>query len=69
MKKTTLVIDDELLDRARDILGTRGMKETIDRALGEVVAAEARRALVRRLESLEGLDLSDESIMSQAWRD
>jgi len=45
------------------------MKETIDRALGEVVAAEARRALVRRLESLEGLDLSDESIMSQAWRD
>ncbi len=69
MRKTTLVIDDQLLDRARKVLGTRGMKQTIDRALEEVVAWEARRALIRRLESHDGLDLLDPAVTAQAWRD
>jgi Arc/MetJ family transcription regulator len=67
VRKTTLVIDDVLIERARQVLGTRGLKDTIDRALEEVVAAAARRALIRRLETQEGLDLTDEEVLRQAW--
>jgi len=69
VRKTTLLVDDELLGRARAILGTKGTKDTIDRALDEVVRTEARRALIRRLETLDGLDLSDKKVMGQAWSD
>jgi Arc/MetJ family transcription regulator len=67
MRKTTLTIDEDLVERARDILGTHGIKDTVDRALEEVIAADARRALVRRFETQDGLDLADEEIMRQAW--
>jgi Arc/MetJ family transcription regulator len=67
MRKTTLVIDDALIEQARTVLGTRGIKDTVDRALEEVVRSAARRALIRRMETLDGLDLADENIMRQAW--
>lgn len=67
MRKTTLVIDEALVERARGILGTRGIKDTVDRALEEVIAAHARRALVRRFETQDGLDLTDGEIMRRAW--
>lgn len=66
--KTTLVVDDQKLARARKILGTKGIKETIDRALDEVVALASRRRALGRLKSLEGLDLEDPEIMDEAWR-
>ncbi|MGH2411717.1 MAG: type II toxin-antitoxin system VapB family antitoxin [Chloroflexota bacterium] len=69
MRKTTLVIDDRVVERAQKILGTRGLKDTVDRALEQVIAADARRALVRRLETQQGLDLADEDVMRQAWRE
>lgn len=68
MHKTTLVVDDEKLARARKILGTKGIKETIDRALDEVVSLASRRRALGRLKSLEGLDLDDPEIMDEAWR-
>lgn len=68
MHKTTLVIDDKKLARVRRILGTKGIKETIDRALDEVVALAARRRALGRLRSLEGLDLDDPDVMDEAWR-
>lgn len=67
MRKTTLVIDEALVEQARRILGTRGIKDTVDRALEQVVVQDARRALIRRLESQDGLDLGDEDVMRQAW--
>ncbi len=67
MRKTTLVIDDALVEQARSILGTRGIKDTVDRALQEVVRSAARRALIRRMETLDGLDLADADVMRQAW--
>ena len=67
MRKTTLAIDESLVERARSILGTRGIKDTVDRALEDVIAADARRALVRRFETQDGLDLADEEIMRRAW--
>lgn len=44
MRKTTLVIDDVVLEDVRKILGTRGIKDTIDAALHQVL----RRAAIDR---------------------
>jgi Arc/MetJ family transcription regulator len=62
-----LVIDDALFEQARRVLGTRTIKDIIDRALEQVVAMDARRALIRRLESQDGLDLANEEVMRRAW--
>jgi len=68
MRKTTIVIDDELLNRAQKILGTRGLKATIDRALLEVIDLDARRQVVAQLRSMDGLDLDRQDVMEKAWR-
>lgn len=68
MHKTTLVIDDAKLQRARRVLGTQGIKETVDRALDEVIALDLRRRLVDKLRAMDGLDLGREKVMRRAWR-
>jgi len=68
-RKTTITVDDELLAQAQAVLGTRGLKETVDRALNEVVRAALRRELADQLESGEGLDFSDEVVRAaRQWR-
>ncbi|MBI2898161.1 MAG: type II toxin-antitoxin system VapB family antitoxin [Deltaproteobacteria bacterium] len=67
-RKTTLWLDPRKLDRARRVLGTRGIRDTIDGALDEVVAIATRRRLVERLREMKGIDLDDEKLMSGAWR-
>ncbi|HYY78323.1 MAG TPA: type II toxin-antitoxin system VapB family antitoxin [Actinomycetes bacterium] len=47
--KTLVEIDRELLERARAILGTRTIRQTVGRALAEVVAADARRRHAARM--------------------
>ncbi len=68
MTKRLVDIDDELLEHARALLDTTTMKETVNTALSEVVAAELRRRHLLRLRSGEGMDLDDEGTMSGAWR-
>ncbi len=68
MRKTSVDVDDRLLEQVRDVLGTSSIKETIDRALREVVRAEARRREIRALAAMDGLDLADEQVMAKAWR-
>lgn len=68
MHKTTLVLDEAKLRRARKVLGTKGIKDTIDRALDEVLALAARRRLVEKLRRMEGIDLDDPKVMAGAWR-
>jgi Arc/MetJ family transcription regulator len=68
MKKTTLVVDDALLERAQGVLGTRGLKATVDRALLDVIEHDARRRVVAQLQAMDGLDLDREDIMAKAWR-
>ncbi len=68
MRKTSVVIDDELVARVRILLGTSSIRETIDRALREVERREARRQEIRALIEMDGLDLRDPSVMSKAWR-
>ena len=54
MHKTTLEVDEDLVAQASAILGTRGLKATVHRALEEVVAHEARRHFVERLRDVTG---------------
>jgi Arc/MetJ family transcription regulator len=68
MHKTTLMLDDAKLRRARKVLGTKGIRDTIDRALDEVLAVDARRRLVERLRTMKGLDLDNAEVMAGAWR-
>ncbi|MGH2447182.1 MAG: type II toxin-antitoxin system VapB family antitoxin [Chloroflexota bacterium] len=63
-RKTTLNLDETLLRQAQDILGSQGIKETIDLALREVVTARARR---RTIERLTNLDCDADEIRSSAW--
>lgn len=68
MRKTTLEIDDAVLEDARRILGTRGIKDTVDAALRQVRVQDARRELLEQLRTLDGLDLDDPEVMGSAWR-
>lgn len=68
MHRTTIELDEALVARAGEILGTRGLKATVQRALEEVVAREARLRLVERLKAMEGLDLDNPEVMARAWR-
>ncbi|MGH2351824.1 MAG: type II toxin-antitoxin system VapB family antitoxin [Chloroflexota bacterium] len=68
MRKTTLEIDEALFQRARDVLGTHGLKATVQRAFEEVLAADARRRALRQLQEMDGLDLDRPTVMADAWR-
>jgi Arc/MetJ family transcription regulator len=68
MRKTTLEIDEALVERASEILGTRGLKATVQRALEEVLATDARRKAIRQLQEMDGLDLDSADVMADAWR-
>ena len=68
MHRTTLVLDQRKLAKARRLLGTKGIKDTVEAALDEVIAYEARRRVVEQLCSLEGLELDNAKVMAKAWR-
>lgn len=65
--KTAVVVDDELVAAARAVLGTKGLKDTMDAALRAVVDADRRRRHVERLRAGPG-DLGDPAVMAGAWR-
>lgn len=57
--RTTLDLDRGLLERAREVLGAASFTETIERALGQVVAsADAARAW----SCLEGAEMSWDTV-------
>ena len=66
--KTSVAIETELLDRAKELLGTTTVRETIHLALLEVLKNRARQDEVAALAAMEGLDLADPEVMSGAWR-
>lgn len=69
MHKTTMMVDDKKLARVQRVLGTKGIRDTFDRALDEVLALDARRRVVERLQTMEGID---ERVLrnarKEAWR-
>ncbi len=60
MRRTTIEIEDALLRQAQQALGTKGLKDTVDRAFREVVRQMLRRRLAKRIEGGEGVDRSPE---------
>ncbi len=68
MRKTSVDIDDHLIEQVQSVLGTSSIKETIDSALREVLRADARRREIRALVEMDGMDLSDKDVMAKAWR-
>ena len=68
MRRTSLEIDEKQPSRAQKVLGTKGIKDTIDRALDEVVRADLRRRLAARVRSGEGIDRGDDVLAaSRRW--
>lgn len=59
-RRTTIEIDDELLSRAQEALGTRGLKDTVEKAFYEAIRKDLRERLAARIETGEGIDLSPE---------
>ena len=67
-RKTSFELDFAKVDRAKQLLGTSTLTDTIDAALDEVIALEQRRQLVGLLYNSSELDLDDETVMAKAWR-
>ena len=67
-RKTSVEIDEELLEAAKRILETTTLKDTVEEAFREVVKVEARRQEVETLASMTDLDLADPEVMAGAWR-
>jgi Arc/MetJ family transcription regulator len=68
VRKTSVEINEDLLTAVQRVLSTATLKETIEQAFREVLRAEARREEVEALSTMQGMDLSDEKVMSGAWR-
>jgi Arc/MetJ family transcription regulator len=68
VRKTSVTVDEELIARASAVLGTRSLRETIQRSLEEVVAQDLRQRHIERLKRGEFDDLSDRAVMAAAWR-
>jgi len=69
MRRTSLEIDEERLVQAQRVLGTKGVKDTIDRALDEVLRSDLRRRLAERIRTGEGIDRGEEILeASRRWQ-
>ena len=68
-RRTTIEIDQDLLDRAKEILGTTGLRDTVHAALDKVVRAELRERLLRRLEDPDGFDWDALLEARQRWNE
>ena len=55
-RRTSIVVDDDLLEEAQQALGTRGLKETVYAALNEAIRARWRKQLLARLSDPSGFD-------------
>ena len=67
-RKTSIELDESLLEHARKVLGTETIKDTVEQAFLEVLRDRARRDEVEALTTMRGMDLDDKRIMARAWR-
>lgn len=66
-RKTSLAIDEQLLAAAQHALGTTTIRDTVERALLEVLRVRAREEELRALSEMRDLDLDDAEVMAGAW--
>jgi hypothetical protein len=67
-RKTSFEVDFDKVERARSILRTGTLTDTVDAALAEVIALDHRKHLVEMLFTAGTLDLDDAEVMAGAWR-
>lgn len=67
-RKTSFEIDTAKVAAAKEVLGTKGLTDTVDAALDEVVKRQRRMELLELLSDLSTSDLADPEIMAGAWR-
>ncbi len=68
IKKTALMVDQELVRQVQEILGTSTTSETLAEAMREVIRVRGRARHLERLHRRE-LDLHDPEVMRGAWRE
>lgn len=68
VSRTVIDTNDELLERARVLLGTGTKKDTVNAALAQVVALNARRQFLDDARAGALADAADESVTEMAWR-
>jgi Arc/MetJ family transcription regulator len=68
VSKTLIDIDDDLLTRSQQILGTTTKKDTVNAALRAVVRRRAAEEFVGLARSGVFDDLLDPEIAERAWR-
>ena len=61
MRKTTVVLDEKLLEDAKEAVGARTKREVIDTALRELVKKRQRELLIEKMGTFD-LDLTQEDI-------
>jgi len=66
--RTLIDTDDELLERARVLLRTGTKKDTVNAALAQVVALDARRQFLADARAGALSDATDDTVMDPAWR-
>lgn len=67
-RKTSVEIDEDLLEAAKRILETTTVRDTVEEAFREVARVEARRQEVETLTRMSDLDLGAPHVMAGAWR-
>lgn len=68
MTRTLIDIDDDLLERSRALLGTDTKKDTVNAALAQVIALDARRQFLADARAGALVDATDDAVMGSAWR-
>lgn len=68
MTRTLIDTNDELLTRAQAVLGTGTKKDTVNAALAQVVALNARRQFLDDARRGDLAGAADQQLMDQAWR-
>jgi Arc/MetJ family transcription regulator len=66
VQKTTIEFDPAKRDAVAAVLGTKGLKATVDAAFDVVLQRHAGRELVRLVEQ-GGIELTNEEVESRAW--
>ena len=67
-RTTTITYDEETLRAVEAVLGTHGLKATVDAAFGDALRRAAWRRLLER-HSAGAIDLTNEEVEAMAVRD
>ena len=66
--KTTIEVDPAKRDAVAAVLGTKGLKATVDAAFDAVLRRQGMRELIRMAQD-GGIELTNEEVEEQAWGD